>query len=170
MGKAGLLLNGVVLTGVLTLLLGDAGARPAPVVSELDSTLAELEVAAAKAPTPERVGELATAYMDRKQPGLAQAVLDRHSEMAGVALSQARSRAALARGDVAEAARLNELVLATCEGPGDGCTAAVVGRALQQAAYLRSLERAGIDDPGSEPGAARQALAVSRREVALAAP
>ena len=169
MGKVSLILNGVVLTGVLTLLFVDAGAAPAPVLSAPDARLVELEAAAVADATPATVGALAGAYLDREQPGLAQAVLDRHPEMAGAELSLARSRVALARGDVDEARNQTDLALATCDSPSAvPCSAMVVGRALQQGSYLDSLASAGVIDPVAHPVAARAALAESRREVVLA--
>lgn len=168
MGKVSLILNGVVLTGVLTLLLVDAGAAPAPVLSAPDSRLGELEAAAVETATPTTIGSLAAAYLDRQQPGLAQAVLDRHPELAGAELSLARSRVALARGDVDEAREQTALALASCDAPAASpCSASLVGRALQQGSYLASLESAGVIDPVAHPVAARAALAESRREVVL---
>ena len=170
MGKLGLMLNGVVLSGVLTLLLVDAGAAPAPVLSAPDQQLGALESAAVAAATPASVGALVSAYLDRQQPGLAQAVLDRHPELDGAELALARSRVALARGEIDEARQQSALALATCESPSaDPCAPNVVGRALQQTAYLDSLASAGVIDPANHPVAARAALAESRREVVLSA-
>jgi hypothetical protein len=170
MGKVGMVLNGVVLSGVLTLLLVDAGAAPAPVLSTPDDQLGALEAAAVDEANASSVGALVSAYLDRQQPGLAQAVLDRHPELDGAELALARSRVALARGDVEQARRQSALALATCEAPNaDPCSATVVGRALRQRSYLDSLENAGVLDPASHPVAARAALAESRREVVLAA-
>ncbi len=171
MGKVGLALNGVVLTGVLTLLLVDAGAAPAPVLSEPDARLSTIESEAVDEASAKNVGALATAYLDRQQPGLAQAVLDRHPELDGAEMALARSRVALARGDVDQARTQSALVIATCEAPGaDPCSASLVGRALQQTSYLDSLENAGVIDPANHPVAARAALAESRREVMLSSP
>jgi hypothetical protein len=170
MGKVGLVLNGVVLTGVLTLLLVDAGAATAPVLSAPDQRLVEIESAAVDAADASTVGALVSAYLDRQQPGLAQAVLDRHPELDGADLAIARSRVALARGDIDEARQQTALALATCDAPNAApCSASLVGRALQQTSYLDSLESAGVVDPVEHPVAARAALAESRREVVLAA-
>lgn len=169
MGKVGLVLNGVVLSGVLTLLLVDAGAAPAPVLSTPDQTLAALEAAAVDDASAAKVGALVSAYLERQQPGLAQAVLDRHPELDGAELALARSRVALARGDVPLARHQSALALASCEAPGSDCSATVVGRAVRQSSYLDSLENAGVIDPAHHPVAARAALAESRREVVLAA-
>jgi hypothetical protein len=168
MGKAGFLLNGVALTGVLTMLLIGSEGRPTAVVQAADDELTAMENVAAREPTAASIGALASEYLDRREPGLAQALLDRHPQLDGAELAFARSRTALGRGDLAEAERLTELTLAICDVSATACTAKLFGRTLHQASYLRALSDAGIADPAINPEAAAALVERSGRLVRLA--
>ncbi|HTJ81817.1 MAG TPA: hypothetical protein VL400_08825 [Polyangiaceae bacterium] len=158
------MVHGVVATLAGTLLLVGSESEATPVVSA-PSGIAALEADVAHAPTTESLASLTSAYLERNQPGLAQALLDAHPELDSAELTHQRARVALAEGEVDRALSLSRLSLAMCE---DHCPAGLTAKALRQISTLEAMERAGIRDPSDDPAATRAALAQSNREVRLA--
>lgn len=168
MGKLGLVLNGVLLTGVLTIMLVGSEGAAAPVVQHRDQGLTDLEAEVATSPNNENLSKLASSYLEHQQPGLAQAVLDQNAAVDGAAVTHVRSRVALAQGRVPEALYLSDLTVKKCDL--EGCEPRTVARALRQAELLRAMDAAGIDDPSKDPHATDIAVAQSGRGVQLEQP
>jgi len=168
MGKLGLVLNGVLLSGVLTVMLVGSEGAAAPVVQNRDQGLSALEADVATEPNAENLSALASTYLDHQQPGLAQAVLDQNAAIDAAAVTHVRSRVALAHGRVSEALYLSELTVKKCDL--DGCAPKTVARALRQAELLRAMSEAGISDPSLDPVGTDLAVARSGRQVRLEQP
>ncbi len=176
MGKLGFLLNGVLVSGIVTVLfLGSEGVA-APILNadqnagQTQAQLTALESEVAITPAPENVVKLAGAYLDRDQPGLAQAALDRLPvEQADPSLLHARSRVSLAQGRGEEALAFSRSALAACEHPGSSCQGGLYARVLQQSVALEAMNAAGVQDPAAEPERARVAMAGATRQVRLVA-
>jgi len=164
MGKLGMVVHGVLATLAATILVVGSESEATPIVASPQG-VASLEADVAKAPTAEALSNLTGAYLERGQPGLAQAVLDAHPEVDSPELSHERARVALAQGEVAHALSLSKLSLSMC---GEHCTASFTAKALRQIATLEAMEKAGIQDPKDDPIATRAALAAGNREVRLA--
>jgi hypothetical protein len=169
MGRIGIVANSLALSATLAWIVaaGSTDARPlAPGAADL----AALEARAAAAPSVADLSRLSSAYLAHHQPGLAQALLDRHGERDDVELSLARSRVAYARGEVGEALRQAELTHAACEHRAAvaPCPSWVVAKAAHQLAFLEALEA----ESGSAVPSARdteRALSRATRSVQLVA-
>lgn len=134
-------------------------------VAELD----QLEARAGLSPDVATVAALAGAYLDRDQPGLATAVIEKAPlvmrERPEVA--QAYARALFHRGRAREA-------LAVASDASDRCAeslcpAWVVVKTARQVAFFEQVVAAGIDDPQAHPAATRAAYERSTHEVRLIA-
>jgi hypothetical protein len=170
MRKQAVAANGLVLSAVVIGSLFGSTTAPRPLVDGA-AELAELEARTALAPSTHDLTELASAYVARAQPGLAQALLDRHADRPDVELTHARARVALARGDVDRAGDLARATRAACElrtaiAP---CPAWVVAKNLQQLAVVEALESQGIHDLDDRPDASRAAIARASHTVQLVA-
>jgi hypothetical protein len=168
MGKLGLVLNGVLLAGVLTVMLVGSEGAAAPVVQNRDEGLSALEAEVAVEPNAENLSALASTYLDHQQPGLAQAVLDQNAAVDAASVTHVRSRVALAQGRVGEALYLSELTVKKCDL--EGCAPKTVARALRQTELLRAMSEAGISDPNLDPVGTDLAVARSGRGVQLEQP
>ena len=122
MGKLGLVVHGVLATAAATVLLVGSQGEAASIVQTTDgqAQVASLESDVANAPTPTSISALVSAYLEREQPGLAQAVLDAHPELDDARTTHERARVALAQGEVDHALSLSRLALATCENDASG--------------------------------------------------
>jgi predicted Zn-dependent protease len=171
-----LVMNGLVLGGIawMTTFAG-MEVRAAEVLPHragpASTALTELEGQAARTPAnAPSVAALATAYLDRDQPGLATAVIEKAPrqvrERPEVAVLYAR--ALFHRGHTREA-------LAVARDAGDlcadspSCPTWLVAKTARQVAFLEQVVAAGIDDPLDDPGATRAAYERSAREVRLVA-
>jgi hypothetical protein len=174
MGKLGLVMHGVLATAAATVLLVGSQGEAASIVQTANgqATVATLESDVAHTPTSASVSALVSAYLEREQPGLAQAVLDAHPELDDARTTHERARVALAQGEVDHALSLSQLALTMCETDADGpraCPAWLVAKSIRQVSLLEAMQRAGIQDPATDPVRARAALLNGSREVRLAA-
>ena len=169
MGKLGFLLHGVLVATVGAVLVAGSEGEAAQLVRSSDS-LALLEADVAQAPTSESLVRLVAGYLERNQPGLAQAALDKHANLDDARLTHERSRVALAQGDVEGSLRLAQLTLATCDArpPVSPCAAWLVMKAVRQVTLLEAMRSAGVQDPAEDPALARIALASTGADVRLA--
>jgi hypothetical protein len=177
MGMRVWLVNGLVL-GAMGWMASFAGmdVRAARVLPEQvakaadHATLARLEARAAEAPTSvSDAVALAAAYLDRQQPGLASAVLEKaprevrqHAEVAHL-----YARALFHRGHAREALAVAREASDTCDSA--SCPAWLVAGTARQVAYFEQVVAAGIDDPENDPEATRAALRRSAHQVRLVA-
>jgi hypothetical protein len=160
---------------------GQPQAAPSPGVQRApistDSTLAALEERAALAPDATSVAKLAAAYLERDQPGLASAVIEKASPaiQAHPEIAHLHARALLHRGKVPEALAMARQVEAACEaamdapGEGQACPAWLMARSARQVAFLEEMNAAGIEDPAANPDGARAAYDKSSRHVRFVA-
>jgi hypothetical protein len=130
----------------------------------------QLESQAAVTPTAGAVAALAGAYLDRNQPGLATAVLEKAPREVRdrPEIAHLYARALFHRGQAREA-------LAVAREASDACaeTAAcapwLLAKTMRQAAFLEQVVAAGIDDPQKNPDAIRIAYDRSTHAVRLVA-
>ena len=170
-----LIANGLVLAGIGWMCLLGTQQRAAAVLPPLaDKDVSALEDHAALSPDAASIARLATAYLDRDQPGLASAVIDRSpAELRErPEIAQLQARALFGRGRASEA-------LAVAKGARDSCSDEVTGRigcapwlvakTTRQLAFLEEVVAAGIEDPYADPDATLAAYERSVREVRLVA-
>lgn len=165
------LANGLVMVGVSSLGLVAGQTQVQPLVGHaFAAEVQSLENEAAKNPSAESVRVLATAYLDRNEPGLASAVLDRAppGERDAPALGYVVARTLYAQGHVSQAlAALHDVEKVCTEmafaHPAAACPTWLVAKTARQASFLQALDEAGVQDPAASPEAARAALEHSRR-------
>jgi hypothetical protein len=174
-----LVANGLLLGGMAWMALWGKGeqdlvqllppkAAPAGVLA---GDLGALETQAALAPTAASVSALAGAYLDRDQPGLASAVLERASlDVQGrPEVAHLYARALFHRGRARDALAVAERASAACADTDGACPAWLVAKTIGQTAFFGEVVAAGIDDPHANPEATRAAYERSNREVRLVA-
>jgi len=172
-----LLVNGLVLGGIAWMAaFGGMEVRATQVLPPGKSTLAavaeldRLEAQAASNGDASSVAALAGAYLDREQPGLATAVVERASRAVRaqpeVAVQQAR--ALFQRGHAREALAVATEASDACA-ESQACPAWVMAKTVRQVAFLEQMVAAGIDDPQANPTATRAAYERSAHEVRLVA-
>lgn len=148
------------------------GAR-APIST--DTTLAALEADAALKPGVASTTKLATAYLERDQPGLASAVIEKATPAVRTSpeVGHLYARALLHRGKVPQALAVAREVEASCDPAATAgaqrCPAWLVARSARQLAFLEEMSAAGIEDPGQNPDGARAAFDRSSRQVRFVA-
>ncbi|MFO0551192.1 MAG: hypothetical protein U0271_22575 [Polyangiaceae bacterium] len=168
LGKVALAGHALFLVGLVSVLvLGSEGAAT-PVVARQDPTLAELETSAAAQGTPASYAKLATAYIDRGQPGMAQAVLDQAADLNDPAWTLAQSRVSFAQGDLTEAVHWSTATTVLCKERAGACTDRMSSQATMQASVFQAMQDAGIQDPAQEREAASVVMSRSGRSVQLA--
>ena len=172
--RLGLLVaNGGVLAGISWLIafgpnLRAAELLPARSAPELGDIPA-LEARAGQSVTASNVAALAAAYLDRNQPGLASAVIEKAARevQARPEVAQLKARALFRRGHAREALAVAEEARAACAQT--ECPAWITAKSARQVAFLEQVVAAGIDDPRTDPTATRAAYERSTREVRLVA-
>lgn len=171
-----LVANGLVLGAIGWMAaFGGMEVRATQVLPPAQSSLAavgemdRLETAAALRPDADSVGALAGAYLDRDQPGLATAVLERapRAVRERPEIGALEARALFHRGRAREALAVARSASDTCEA--GGCAAWVVATTSRQVAFLEQVVAAGIEDPQANPSATRAAYERSTHEVRLVA-
>lgn len=182
MRKGRLLLNGLVIAAAAWMFVHGTktsthgllpGHARAPIAT--DAGLAALESDAAHAPSVTSVTKLVSAYLERDQPGLASAVIEKAPPAlrATPEISHLHARALLHRGRVREALAVARDVQSSCDrsiSAGDhDCPAWLVARSARQLAFLEEMLAAGIEDPGQNPEGARAAFDRSSRQIRFVA-
>ncbi|MRG94699.1 hypothetical protein [Polyangium spumosum] len=177
--RSGLLFtNGILLAGiaaVLTIGPGTHGKRLLPAdaaaVSESPVDMAALESAASLAPTVESVVALASAYVDRGQPGLASAVIEKAPRKIQLdpRVADVSARALFHRGQARKALAAVEDAIDACDAEEVACRSWQVAKAERQAAFLKEVVAAGVEDPMTDPAAVRAAYERSTQKVGLVA-
>lgn len=169
MGLLTKLANALVLVGVASMGMMAGQTQVQPLVSSaLAAEVSPLEAAVARDGSPLAVRQLATAYLDRNEPGLATAVLEgapaETRRDPGVAYAEVR--ALYARGRASEALAVLRSVERACRVGADGgtCPAWLAAKVSRQASFLEALRDAGVEDPAAQPELARAALERSRRQ------
>lgn len=173
-----LLLNGLVIAAAAWMFVHGTKTRTtgllpaharAPIAT--DAGLAVLESDAALQPGAASTAKLAAAYLERDQPGLASAVIEKAppAVRATPEIAHLYARALLHRGKVPEALAVAREVQASCDvsisSGHKGCPAWLVARGARQLAFLEEMSAAGIEDPGQNPEGARAAFDRSSRQI-----
>jgi hypothetical protein len=145
-----------------------ARVLPAHIASE---SVDELEQVAAVSPASAGpVAALARAYLDREQPGLATAVIERapRSVQERPEVAQLYARALFHRGRAREALAVARDASERC-GEQATCPAWLIAKTARQVAFFKQVVAAGIDDPQVDPTATLAAYERSSHEVRLVA-
>jgi hypothetical protein len=166
-----LVANGLVLAGIAWMTsFGGMEVRAAQVLPTGAHELAPLETEAALSPSARSVSVLAGAYLDREQPGLATAVIERapREMRERPEVAQVYARALFHRGRAREALAVARDASDACSDAA-ACPAWLVARTTRQVAFLEQVVAAGIDDPRENPSGTRAAYERSTHEVRLVA-
>jgi hypothetical protein len=148
--------------------------REKPVVSDASHTgkVGALEARAASAPNdPAALRELAQAYLDARQPGMALAVSERAAPdvRSEPTVDHLYARALLDQGRSADALAAEKRVLAHCADPATApCSTWLIASATRRADILEELVQLGIEDATAQPEASSLAYHNRARQVSLA--
>jgi hypothetical protein len=174
-----LVVNGLVLGGIAWMAaFGGMEVRAAQVLPHDGGNLAavaeldQLEARAARSPDAASVAALASAYLDREQPGLATAVIENapRAVRERPEVAHLEARALFHRGHAREALAVARDASDACaESAGPACPAWLVAKTARQVAFFEQVVAAGIDDPQASPAATRAAYERSAHEVRLVA-
>lgn len=129
-----------------------------------------LEARAALTPSAGAIAALAGAYLDRGQPGLATAVIEKAPRDLRLLpqIAQLHARALFHRGHVREALAVARDASQTCA-DNAACAPWLVAKTTRQVAFFEQVVAAGIEDPSTNPGATLAAYDRSSHEVRLVA-
>lgn len=168
-----LVANGLIFGGMAWMLVSGTAHRATPLleadVRAAGADLTSLEIQASTAPSSPVVVALASAYLDRDQPGLAAAVIEHAPRDLRIRPEVAllRARTLFHRGLSREAlAVAREADVACAE---TSCPAWLGARTARQLAFFEEVVAAGVDDALADPVATRAAYERSTREVRLVA-
>ena len=172
-----LVANGLVLGGIAWMAsFGGLEVRATQVLPQASNSVAavaaldQLETRAATMPNAAAIAALAGAYLDREQPGLATAVIEKapRDVRARPEVASQEARALFQRGRAREALAVARKASETCD-ESDACPAWVTAKTSRQVAFLEQMVAAGIDDPQQNPAATRAAYDRSLHEVRVVA-
>lgn len=148
--------------------------REKRVVGDLhEGRVASLEDQAAAQPDdPARVRELAQAYLDARQPGMALATIEhtKASVREEPSVEHLYARALLDQGRSADALAAEQRVLARCAEPLPGmhpCSSYLVASATRREGILAQLVHLGVEDANVNTEAASLAYLNATRQVSL---
>jgi hypothetical protein len=166
--------NVVILLAIGGLWLASSTQREKRVVGDLhQDRVALLEEKAAAAPSSAAtVAELAQAYLDARQPGMALAVVE-HAPAhvrSEPAIDHLYARALLDQGRSADALAAERRVLDRCADPSPDaptCSAWLIASATRRADILEQLVQLGVEDANAHPEASRLAYHNATRQVSL---
>jgi len=165
-------MNAVVLAGVAWAFGFSSEIRPknllpthAAPAGAVAVDIAGLESSASLAPSVTSVAELASAYLDRGQPGLASAVIERSPReiREDVHVAELHARALFHRGQPRQALAAVRDALDACRAQQGRCRPWQQAKAARQVAFLREVVAAGIEDPQADPAAVHAAYERSTR-------
>jgi hypothetical protein len=145
-----------------------------PVAGVAQGDVTKLEDQASRTPTVAAVSELVMAYLDRNQPGLASAVIDRAPVeiQRQPEVAQLRARALFQRGrarDALAAAKEASDACASRSSSEKRCPAWLVAKSARQLAFFEQVVAAGIEDPYTNPEGTKAAYERSAPAVRLVA-
>jgi hypothetical protein len=177
--RVGLLVTNGLVLGAIGWMLAFGGSdqraaqlfpQKAPVDNAAPADFQGLEANAALAPSAKTVAALAAAYLDRGQPGLATAVLEKapREVREQPEVAQLYARALFHRGQVRDALAVARDANEACV-DGVGCAPWLMAKTTRQVAFFEQVVAAGIDDPSTNPDATKAAYDRSAREVRLVA-
>jgi hypothetical protein len=177
-----LITNGIVLAGITWMVAMGTGKQASKLLPALRPMppdvqvvdIAILESTAALAPTSSNLAALATAYLDRNQPGLASAVLEgapaevrRRPEIA-----QLQARALFQRGRAREALATAKEAHGAClaaSAKEQACPSWLIAKTARQLAFFQEVVSAGIEDPYADPSGTKAAYERSAHTMRMVA-
>jgi hypothetical protein len=149
--------------------------REKPVVGDAAHTerVSVLEAKAAALPRdPNALRELAQAYLDTHQPGMAVGAIERASAATrrDPNVEHLYARALLDQGRSADALAAENHVLASCADPptADACSTWLIASATRRADIMEQLVQLGVEDANAQPEASSLAYHNATRQVSLA--
>jgi hypothetical protein len=168
--------NVAVLVAIGALWFCGTTQREKPVVGDSSHTgrVGTLEGKAAGAPNdPAALRELAQAYLDIRQPGMAIGTIERASDAVRgeAAVEHIYARALLEQGRSADALAAEKRVLAICADPSSdvpACSTWLLASATRRAEILEQLVQLGVEDANAHPEASSLAYHNATRQVSLA--
>ncbi|WP_050435656.1 hypothetical protein [Chondromyces crocatus] len=170
--------NACVLAGITWMTAFGPGLRAAEVLPSRGGVgdIPALEARTAHTPSAQNITALAAAYLERDQPGLASAVIQKAPRDARVRpeVSHQEARALLRRGQLREALAVAEKLHTRCalgdaDADGAACPAWLAAKTYRQVAFLREALAAGIEDPRHDPVGIEAAYERSAGQVPLVA-
>jgi hypothetical protein len=149
--------------------------REKPIVADAarSGPVAVLEKKAAANPNdPNAVRELAQAYLDIRQPGMAIGTIERATSAVRSAptVEHLYARALLDQGRSADALAAEKRVLATCADPSidaPTCSTWLIASATRRAEIIEQLVELGIEDANAQPEASAFAYHNATRQISL---
>lgn len=116
------------------------------------------------------LGQLAQAYLDVHQPGLAVGAVEHApaATRASADVEHVYARALLDQGRAVDALAAERRVLATCAGDESSCSSWLVASATRRSEILDQLVQLGVEDASAHPEASRLAYHNATRQVSLA--
>jgi len=148
--------------------------REKPVLGELSTgKVGLLESKAATAPTdPVALRELAQAYLDSRNPGMAIGVIERAAPAvrAEPMVDHLYARALLDQGRSADALAAERRVLARCADPSvdvPACSTWLIASATRRSEIIEQLVQLGVEDTNAQPEASSIAYHNATRSVSL---
>lgn len=172
MGRWAMVANGIVLAGAAFVLAFGFKEESTAVMSQpLSSETADLEAQVARAPDAPTITRLASAYLDRKQPGLALGLIGRFPQLESPELSEVKARALFGQGEALKALNVVRVLNESCEEKAttSPCPNWIVAKSLREQAFLEEVVSAGIEDAQSDPAETLKAYERSDRKVKLVA-
>lgn len=168
--------NFAVLMGIGAIWFCGTTQREKPVVGNASHSgrVGALEEQAASHPTDAAaLRELAQAYLDIHQPGMAVGVIERAPSALRdePAVEHLHARALLDQGRSADALEAERRVLRACADPSPeapACSPWLVASATRRADILEQLVELGIEDANAQPEASKFAYHSATRQVSLA--
>ncbi len=167
--------NVAVLLAIGAIWFAGSTQREKPVVGDAQTgdRMALLEEQAAEAPADTaKLKELAQAYLDARQPGMALAVIERApvAVRSDPSVDHLYARALLDQGRSADALAAERRVLARCEDPATEvptCSTFLIASATRRAEILEQLVQLGVEDANAHPEASSIAYANATRQVSI---
>ena len=149
--------------------------REKPVVGDAShhGRISLLEAKAAATPKdPAALRELAQAYLDIRQPGMAIGTIERASEEVREepTVEHLYARALLDQGRSADALAAEKRVLAKCADPSievPVCSTYLIASATRRAEIIEQLVQLGVEDANAQPEASSLAYHNATRQVSL---
>ena len=135
--------------------------------------VATLEMKVAVTPTdPVALRELAQAYLDARQPGMAVGLIERALPPVRTepSVEHLYARALLDQGRSADALAAERRVLASCADPAidaPTCTTWLIASATRRAEIIEQLVQLGIEDANAQPEASSLAFHNATRQISL---
>lgn len=163
--------NVAVLLAIGAIWLCGTTQREKRVVAVNGDKVALLEESVAGSPNDSaKLRELAQAYLDARQPGMALAVVERAPAPVRTepTVEHLYARALLDQGRSADALAAEKRVLTRCADPdAPTCSAVLVASATRRADILRELVELGVEDANAHPEASSLAYVNATRQVSL---